>query len=170
MKHSPLLIILFCLPIIFLHQSCSQKTARTDTGSFDDLKSGYMTQVPDRSAMTAPTRDYAMVQDPIKQDVYFQFDSSRLTTMARDNLQQKAQWLKDNPSTVVVIEGHCDKRGTTEYNLALGDRRANSARSFLIQMGISPSRMIPLSYGEEQATGYNEQTWAMDRRAHFVMK
>ena len=106
------------------------------------------------------------------EDIYFEFDRSTLTAKSRDILTKKALWLKSNSTVKVVIEGHCDNRGTNEYNLALGDRRAASTKAFLVDMGISPSRMITISYGEERPliNGQNEEAWAKNRRAHFEVE
>lgn len=105
-------------------------------------------------------------------DVQFEFDSANLSMEAQDILRQKAEWLKENPRAKVIIEGHCDERGTNEYNLALGDRRAFSAKSFLVDLGISASRLTTVSYGEERPLDprASEDAWARNRRAHFVIK
>ena len=106
------------------------------------------------------------------EDIYFEFDQSTLTSESQSILTQKARWLKENSDVKVVIEGHCDNRGTNEYNLALGDRRASSTKAFLVDLGISPSRMITISYGEERPLmkGQNEEAWAKNRRAHFEVE
>ena len=106
------------------------------------------------------------------EDVLFEFDSASLTVEAQEILRAKAEWLRDNPGARVVIEGHCDERGTNEYNLALGDRRAYSAKAFLTDLGIDNARLTTISYGEEQpiVTGSNEDSWAKNRRAHFKIK
>lgn len=85
-------------------------------------------------------------------------------------MQSQAQWLVANPGTRVTIEGHCDERGTREYNLALGERRANSAKNYLATLGIDPSRITTLSYGKERpdAVGSDESAWAQNRRAVTV--
>jgi len=103
-------------------------------------------------------------------NIYFSFDSATLSARAQEKLRQKAEWLRNSPGISVVIGGHCDERGTNEYNMALGDRRAGSAKAFLVNMGISPSRMAAISYGEERPAdpGHNEAAWARNRRAHFV--
>lgn len=103
------------------------------------------------------------------QSVYFDFDKATLTEEAKAILSQNASWLKKNPDAKVQIEGHADERGTTEYNLALGDRRAQAVRSYLTALGISSSRLATISYGEEQPVdpGHNEAAWAQNRRAHF---
>ena len=104
-------------------------------------------------------------------DIFFEFDSIRLTPEAQEILTQKAAWLRKNPRARVTIEGHCDDRGTNEYNLALGEGRAQSARDFLVDLGIKESRLNAISYGEERpiAQGQDEETWARNRRAHFVI-
>jgi peptidoglycan-associated lipoprotein len=106
------------------------------------------------------------------ENIYFEFDSSALLTPAQDTLTRKAEYLRANPNTRVVIEGHCDERGTDEYNLALGDRRANSAKSFLVDLGVSPSRLTTISYGEERPLDprHNEEAWAKNRRCEFVIE
>jgi len=105
-------------------------------------------------------------------DIYFEFDSIRLAPEAQEILTQKAAWLRKNPSARVTLEGHCDDRGTNEYNLALGEGRAQSARAFLADLGIKASRLTTISYGEERpiATGQNEEAWARNRRVHFVIE
>jgi peptidoglycan-associated lipoprotein len=106
------------------------------------------------------------------EDVYFEFDSIRLSPEAQEILTKKAAWLRKNPRATVTIEGHCDDRGTNEYNLALGEGRAQSARAFLVDLGIKDSRLTTISYGEERpiATGQNEEDWAKNRRVHFVIE
>jgi peptidoglycan-associated lipoprotein len=105
-------------------------------------------------------------------DVQFEFDSAKLSMEAQDILRQKAEWLKENPRAKIIIEGHCDERGTNEYNLALGDRRAFSSKSFLVDLGIAASRLTTISYGEERPidSRADEDAWAKNRRAHFVIK
>ena len=106
------------------------------------------------------------------EDILFEFDSASLSVEAQEILRAKAAWLRENPRARVIIEGHCDERGTNEYNLALGDRRAFSAKSFLVDLGIDESRLTTISYGEEKpiASGSTEEAWAKNRRAHFVIK
>ena len=110
--------------------------------------------------------DYIM-----QEDIHFEFDKSTLTPAAQDNLMKKAEWMKENPDATVTIEGHADDRGTNEYNLALGERRAESAKNFLVDLGIAPSRMTTISYGEERplCPQQTEECWAKNRRGHFVI-
>ena len=107
----------------------------------------------------------------MQEDIYFDFDKSTLTPAAQDNLLRKAEWLRENSDVTVTIEGHCDSRGTNEYNLALGDRRAESAKAFLVDLGIAASRITTISYGEERpvCTQQNEECWAKNRRDNFVV-
>ena len=106
------------------------------------------------------------------EDILFEFDSASLSVEAQDILRAKAEWLRENPRARVMIEGHCDERGTNEYNLALGDRRAYSAKAFLVDLGIDDARLTTISYGEEQPIDFrsSEEAWAKNRRAHFVIK
>ena len=99
--------------------------------------------------------------------VYFGYDKDDLTEAARATLRQNANWLKANPQWNVILEGHCDERGTIEYNLALGQRRANAVRSYLASLGVEAARVRTVSYGEERPVdhGHNEAAWAKNRRA-----
>ncbi len=103
--------------------------------------------------------------------VYFEYDSSALTSAAQAGLDRQAAFLKANPSVVVTIEGHCDERGTREYNLALGDRRASAARDYLIANGINAARLRTVSYGKERpaVVGSTETAWSKNRRAATVI-
>ena len=105
----------------------------------------------------------------LSEKVYFKFDDSSLTAEARDVLRKKVQWLRNHPDACVIIEGHCDERGTDEYNLALGSRRAESVKDFLVKAGIDGSDLTTISYGEERPAvrGHNEEAWAKNRRAEF---
>lgn len=101
--------------------------------------------------------------------IYFDFDKAELKPEARAILVKKADWLRENPDYSVRIEGHCDERGTNEYNLALGERRASAAWRFLNALGVSGGRVSTISYGEERAAvyGHNEDAWSKNRRDEF---
>lgn len=105
-------------------------------------------------------------------DIYFEFDAYVLMDEAKAILDRKVDFLRRYPVVHVTIEGHCDERGTNDYNLALGERRANSAWQYLVNSGIEPSRLNMISYGEERpiALGHDEASWAKNRRAHFVVQ
>jgi len=106
------------------------------------------------------------------EDIYFAFDSSDLSQEAKHTLLRKDYYLKNNMGDAITIEGHCDERGTNEYNLALGERRAESAKKYLVSLGVDASRMETVSYGEERPvdSGHDEAAWSKNRRAHFVIK
>lgn len=108
----------------------------------------------------------------VVETVYFAFDSSELSATAQRTLRDNATWLKAHPEVNVVIEGHCDERGTIEYNLALGQRRASSVRDYLTSLGVERGRMRLVSYGEERPVdpGHNEAAWSQNRRAAFVLE
>ncbi len=105
-------------------------------------------------------------------DVFFDFDSSSLSNEAQEQLTQDAAWLGTNSAKKALIEGHCDSRGTSEYNLALGERRSVSAKEYLVKLGVASSRLETVSFGAERPfdLGQNEEAWAKNRRAHFVVK
>lgn len=105
------------------------------------------------------------------QAVHFAFDSYAITGESRAALKANAQWLKDNPNATVQIEGHCDERGTSEYNLALGERRAAAAKNYLVKLGVKKARLSTISYGSERPVdpGHDEAAWAKNRRAAFVV-
>ena len=103
--------------------------------------------------------------------VYYPYDSYNLNDEARNALKKNADWMKENPTARIQIEGHCDERGTVEYNMALGDRRANAAKAYLSRLGVSGSRIETISYGKERPAdmGHGEAAWARNRRAVFVL-
>lgn len=137
-------------------QGSGTKESATTPGSLDALQKGQSTATPASS--------------PLK-DVFFDFDSYGLRADARQVLNANADWLKKNPSAKVEIEGHCDERGTSEYNLALGAKRAQSAKDFLATLGIGGDRLSTISYGEEipVCKQANEDCWRQNRRARFVI-
>ena len=105
------------------------------------------------------------------QDAFFDFDKSDVRSDAREALTKTGQFLRSYSQVRVTIEGHCDERGSTEYNLALGDKRAQAAKQFLISLGVPAERMDTVSYGKERpfCTTHDEDCWQQNRRAHFVM-
>ncbi len=106
------------------------------------------------------------------EDIHFEFDQAIISETDKQILNKKAKWLKDFPAAKASIEGHCDERGSAEYNLALGQRRADAAMNYLTTLGIAANRLSTISYGKENPldTGSNEAAWAKNRRAHFVLK
>lgn len=108
---------------------------------------------------------------PQLDDIHFDFDKSDIRADSREILQKNADWLQNNPDVKIQIEGHCDERGTAEYNLALGERRAMSTKKYLISLGISADRIYTISYGEELPLdpNHNKDAWGKNRRAHFLV-
>ena len=130
--------------------------AKSSTGTGSSLEAM-------QSGKTAP-------QGPLG-DVYYAFDSAALSQSARDTLKANADWLKANGSARIQVEGHCDERGTAEYNMALGARRAQAALDYLASLGVAKDRMSTVSYGEEipACNDHNEACWSKNRRARFVV-
>jgi peptidoglycan-associated lipoprotein len=104
-------------------------------------------------------------------DLFFAYDSAALSGEATALLEAHAAWLGRNPTVTVTIEGHCDERGTVEYNLALGDQRARAVKDYLVSRGIAEDRLVTVSYGKERPLdpGTGESAWSRNRRAHFVV-
>lgn len=118
----------------------------------------------------AKLNDYLLKQGLLG-DVFFEYDKADIRDEARERLSRNADWLRSHPEFEVTIEGHCDERGTNEYNLALGARRSGSARDYITSLGVAGGRIRSISYGEErpQCTSATESCWGMNRRAHFVV-
>lgn len=115
-------------------------------------------------------------QDPIGDvssfpNVYFAFDDYTLSGDAQDTLNKVHEYLSNTSNAVVQVEGHCDERGSIEYNLALGERRAQAVKNYLVQLGVDASRLPTISYGEERPSleGHDESAWAQNRRSQFVI-
>ncbi len=121
------------------------------------------------AARPAPPAYAAQVELP---DISFDFDKYTIRPDAAQVLDARAEWLKSNPSWLILVEGHCDERGTSEYNLALGQHRARSTVNYLMSRGVPATRMTTVSYGKERplCTEHTEECWARNRRAHFVAK
>jgi len=169
------------LGLVFLN-SCAEQQVKTD-----ELQEEKQTEVSETTQETAEKTEATaedLEEEAIRleekraqeafenKNIHFAFDKSTLTEEARVILKRKATWLKNHPDAKVIVEGHCDERGTEEYNLALGDRRAKSAKNFLVDMGIDSSRLTTISYGEEKPLDprHNETAWAKNRRAHFRIR
>ena len=130
------------------------------------------------TALTDSTKPSSPAQAPVAQQaqkaldrVYFDFDSADLSTLSRDTLAKNAAYLKANASVKIQVAGNCDERGSDEYNLALGEKRAKAAAQYLVTMGIPATRLATISYGKEKPAdpGHNEAAWAKNRRDEFVI-
>ncbi|HEV8578753.1 MAG TPA: peptidoglycan-associated lipoprotein Pal [Thermoanaerobaculia bacterium] len=133
-------------------------------------------QVNDQTEDPLQSADMQVVNDELVRrgfspDVYFDYDESTLTDDTRDKLSRNADLLKSNAQFSVTIEGHADERGTNEYNLALGERRANAVRDYLGSLGVAAGRLRTISYGEERpvCTQNEESCWSQNRRAHMII-
>jgi len=118
-----------------------------------------------------PPPPAAPAPPPLK-DVFFDFDRSAIRNEQKAALNDNAGWLKANSGAKIILEGHCDERGTAEYNLALGERRAKAVKDYLVGVGIAPDRISTISYGKERpfVLGHDESAWKWNRRAHFVVQ
>ncbi|MBU1052243.1 MAG: peptidoglycan-associated lipoprotein Pal [Proteobacteria bacterium] len=198
MKKKMLIVLSFLLviPALLIFTSCGKQTVKADVETVQDAQADMDAAAADSSASdvdseslpadqsvqepTGPSAEEMMamekaeaMQSLVNEDVLFDYDSAALTETAQEILKTKADYLgKQCASIPVTIEGHCDDRGTNEYNLALGERRARSAMNYLINLGVAPSRLNIISYGEEKPLdpGQNEDAWSKNRRAHFIIK
>jgi peptidoglycan-associated lipoprotein len=187
-KFLMVLAVLLVFPGLMFTVSCSKKAVKSDeSGMTQAGQTGTSKASGDMSAeelakqraieeerirAQAAERQTEMARRKfVNEDIYFDFDSSAITDFAQEVLAEKAEWLRANPAATVVIEGHCDERGTSEYNLALGDRRANTVKNYLVNLGIASNRMRTISYGEERPADprHTEEAWAKNRRAHFII-
>ena len=160
------LAMLLVIPGLLFSVSCQKKVV--------DASPEPVAQEPEPEPEVEVIEEVVVYKAPdvvMQEDIYFEFDKSTLSPAAQDNLLRKAEWLRENPAATVTVEGHCDERGTNEYNLALGDRRAESAKAFLVDLGIDPARLTTISYGEERPVDprNTEEAWAKNRRDHFVV-
>ena len=167
-----LVIILFAL---FL-AAC--ETVPKDTASSSSTSSSSSTPSTSSSTAAVEIQDgvyvgsdtVEMLAIDVPDRIFFAYDSYSLTKAAQNTLEKQAKWLKANGSVTIAIEGHADERGTREYNLALGDRRANAAKDYLMTQGISSSRVTTISFGKERPvnSGSNKKAWAQNRRSVTV--
>jgi len=190
MKKSLMIVLTlgFVIPGLLATVACTKKkagvkqtlvdTSAADQAALDakkqrELDAKKQRQIAVKAKQEKAARLIAEAQERFLNDhVHFSYDSAVLTPIAQTVLNQKADWLRINASKNVIIGGHCDERGTVEYNVALGERRAEAAKKYIIDLGINASRLESVSYGEEMplATGNNEEAWAQNRRAQFEIK
>ncbi len=144
--------------------TASGQGAAGKTSSVDQGAAGTGTTTAKRPLSTILTVD-------VGDRVFFDFDKYSLKAKARQTLERQATFLKNNAGIKVVLQGHADERGTREYNLALGDRRANAAKDYLVALGIDPNRITIISYGKERpaVAGSNEAAWSQNRRAVTII-
>jgi peptidoglycan-associated lipoprotein len=152
-----------------LFSACSENKTAVKEGAAQEkpAAAAQAATAPEQSAKVAP----AAAAEATVANIYFDFDKSNIRPDAREILKTNAEIFMKNGNSPIVIEGNCDERGTVEYNLALGERRAREAKKYLANMGVKESRMKTVSYGKERPIdpGHNEEAWAKNRNAHFVV-
>ena len=126
---------------------------------------------PEAKITEAEVKPEAGIQASELKDIYFDFDQSAIRDDSRTPLNGNVEWFRKNPAAKVAIEGHCDERGSSEYNLALGERRARATRDYLVAAGVAANRISTISFGKERpfTLGHDESAWKWNRRAHFVL-
>lgn len=163
--------VLGLMAALLLVAGCGDQAAETTTESTEGTETAAPPPPPPAPApVVVDPQEFLVVN--VGDRIFFDFDKSDLRPDAIDQLNRQADFLKGNGSITVAIEGHCDERGTREYNLALGDRRAASAKQYLESVGVDGGRMETISYGKERPAvlGSNEDAWAQNRRAVMVIK
>ena len=182
--------LMFCfiiMPAMLLTASCAKKVVSTEPATdqisegYSDQQSEIISEVVEESSLVESdmteeevraAQEEAAREMFVSVDIYFEFDSAVISSSAQNILNLKGAWMLKNPGGSVIIEGHCDERGTSEYNIALGDRRAESVKQFMADLGVASERLTTISYGEERPLdpAHNEAAWAINRRVHFTLE
>jgi peptidoglycan-associated lipoprotein len=185
-KGLSILIVILCFGVIL--SGCPKKTVvkeEPSVKSAEESEAGKEAKEADRIREEAVKKEFekslvaqktpgiegVVHESKMLQDIHFDFDKYSIQPKAAEILKENSALLKKYPGMKFQIEGHCDERGTGEYNLALGERRANSVKKYLASIGIEPGRISTISYGEERPLDqeHNEEAWSKNRRAHFVI-
>lgn len=158
------LVVIFGLVVT----ACTTTTKKTAVGKYTKIESEAEVQM--QGDVYVGTDTVGELSKGVPDRVFFATNESILTTMSRDTLRKQATWLRENSNVNVVVEGHADERGTREYNLALGERRANAAKDYLMTYGVSADRISIISYGKERPvdSGSNPLSWSKNRRSVTV--
>ena len=153
-------------------ESAAAQQSAEEAAAAREAKLAQMSEADRQREEAAMMAEEAKMRAFVDEHVHFDFDKYDLKPKAMMILDEKAAYLREHPEVRVLIEGHCDERGTNEYNLALGDRRANSAKNYLVRSGVAESRITTISYGEEQplCTEHAESCWWRNRRAQFQVR
>lgn len=171
-------VLVACAPPPPVDPDAERPTTPPTTETTAEANTGAITEGDLTQAQKTPTDSLTAHQEGTLPatgalaDVFFAFDRSELDPAAREVLQRNSDWIKQNPAVTVEIEGHADNRGTNEYNLALGARRAQAVKDYLVTLGNASDRLSTISYGEELPVcgGDTEECWEKNRRAHFVAR
>ena len=189
-KHWTITALALAVLVIFFTAACSKTKISSEPVTMPTAEEEAARRAEEEARKRELERQKALAEEDLKEesltieraqddktsfeneDIYFDFDSIQLSPQAQEILTKKGKWLRDNPAATVTIEGHCDNRGTNEYNLALGEGRAQSAKTFLMDLGVDVSKLRTISYGEERPLDpqQTESAWAKNRRAHFVIE
>jgi peptidoglycan-associated lipoprotein len=160
---------------LILTTSCAQKMVQTEPVSATQQEVSKDTDHQDRQSQKDRLRAEGATREAaetafVNESVHFAFDSALLSDQAQQVISSKADYLRTHSEIMITVEGHCDERGTDAYNIALGERRAEAVKNFLVDLGIGTNRLKTISYGEERpiAFGQNEASWAKNRRAQLV--
>ena len=161
-----ILIGLFALAL----GACAKKPA-TQVETQPESEAAEQPAAPVEEVTETPQVETPAIKMPVLGDVFFEFDQTKLTDEGKQALTENARQLKEGGMMAIIIEGHCDERGTNAYNLALGEKRANTAKEYLVSLGVDGARIQTISYGEERPfdQGHDEAAWSKNRRAHFVV-
>ncbi|MCG6917972.1 MAG: peptidoglycan-associated lipoprotein Pal [Deltaproteobacteria bacterium] len=153
-------------------ESAAAQQSAEEAAAAREAKLAQMSEADRQREEAAMMAEEARMRAFVDEHIHFDFDKYDLKPKAMMILDEKAAYLREHPEVRVLIEGHCDERGTNEYNLALGDRRANSAKNYLVRSGVAESRITTISYGEEQplCTEHAESCWWRNRRAQFQVR
>jgi len=153
-------------------ESAAAQQSAEEAAAAREAKLAQMSEADRQREEAAMMAEEARMRAFVDEHIHFDFDKYDLKPKAMMILDEKAAYLREHPEVRVLIEGHCDERGTNEYNLALGDRRANSAKNYLVRSGVAESRITTISYGEEQplCTEHTESCWWRNRRAQFQVR
>jgi peptidoglycan-associated lipoprotein len=167
---STMLALAVLVPVVLLGAGCSKKTAKgTEEPTAPAPPPPAPTPPPEPTPPPPPPPEDTGAWKSQVQDVFFDFDKYDIRNDARTTLQDNARMLKEHGGGGLVLEGNCDERGTTEYNLALGQRRADAVKAYLKDLGVDVGQVQTVSYGEERpfAPGHDETAWSQNRRVHF---
>ena len=171
--------LILILSLLVLSNGCARKKKYSRKG----VDSGTLESIEDIQLAALQGEDIPLVEEPegelfvepidsmVFEDVHFDYDDATIKGSEKSILERISEWMVERPGVNIMVEGHCDERGSREYNLSLGEKRALSVRRYLISLGIEADRIFTISYGEEKPLDprSNEDAWAKNRRAHFLV-
>ncbi len=171
-----ILVALLMVPLFLTVSCCTKKAVKPTPTTGEKGNQSVSAQQKGVQEEGLTKKKYPGIQGEFMEskylkDIHFDFDKYNIRPDAAAILKKSAKYLLAHPTYKIQIEGHCDERGSVEYNLVLGERRANSAKKFLVNLGVDPSRLSTISYGKEMPLDprHNEEAWAKNRRCHFII-